>query len=152
MRLSTLLPVTLSLATASLSQSVVTVNVLPSSAPTGAAAAAATSVAGVAASSPSLQPTFQNGTSSGTTAAQGNNATALVPSGGSEKVWIVKVGAANGTFVFAPNALSADPGDWVQFQFEPRVSTNTKILGVKADVGRIIQLSRPRSTPLVCRM
>ena|ERR1700760_352592 len=112
MRLSTVLPISLSLVSGGLAQSVVSINVVS----TGAAAAAATSAV-VAVPG----PTYSNSTSSGSSAAsQGLNAT-VVSSSGSEKVWVVKVGAANGTFVFAPNSIVASAGDWVQFQFEPRV-------------------------------
>jgi plastocyanin len=101
MHFSTLFPISLSLAASVLGQ-------------TDLSAASAT-VAAVAA--PSAAPAFSNSTSGGASAVSNPD----FQSPAIEKVWVVKVGSSNGTFNFAPNTIKALPGDWVQFQFEPRV-------------------------------
>lgn len=43
------------------------------------------------------------------------------PPGGSQAVWVVKVGSERNDLVFSPSSVQAQPGEFVQFQFYSRV-------------------------------
>jgi hypothetical protein len=117
MHISTFIPVSLSLAASVYSQS----------APQPAVSISIGSAAPPAASNPgavgAATSAGVSGSSSVLAAPPSANTGAGVIGSNSVPVWVVKVGSPDNQIVFAPNTITAKPGEMVQFQFYAQVST-----------------------------